>query len=84
MKTETAYWKPLPGKFGCHDWFHHHGMKMRLVSCERVEGRLIIEGSAAKLTITAQPFKSTKQRTWAVEWEVRQSFNEKNNRGRVL
>ncbi|MFC1599111.1 hypothetical protein ACFL2U_03860 [Patescibacteria group bacterium] len=65
---------PELGMFGQPNWCHHHCTKMRLNKEETdlENKKIIIEGSAAKLTIT---FHEELKR-WLVSWEVIQSQNE--------
>ena len=56
-------------------WWHHHGSKMRLASCDLNNLLLVIEGSAASVRISRRAVGPG----WILKWEVRQSQIDKVN-----
>ncbi|MDP2630772.1 MAG: hypothetical protein Q8P56_05175 [Candidatus Uhrbacteria bacterium] len=71
MKTATAVRRTEPEiRIYCPIWFHHHGSKMKVVAFDEKECRLVIAGSAAKITI--RPGRQIQEGGdgWVVDWEV--------------
>ena len=64
-------------------WWHHHGSKMRVKEFCSGQKTLVLAGSAATVQIMPWPIEGQKPEPWGVEWEVKQSRNEKAN-GRVF
>lgn len=63
----TSVTKPRINLYGNPAWYHHHGEKMKVSEFDKEKRRLVIAGSAAKVTISA----ATKSvRWWAIDWEV--------------
>ncbi|HVU80276.1 MAG TPA: hypothetical protein VHD37_02845, partial [Candidatus Paceibacterota bacterium] len=69
MKTHVST-KPPNINFNWPTWWHHHGGKMKVVEVDARTHTLIIEGSAAKLTIRSGSSIEPTGRGWIVEWEV--------------
>jgi hypothetical protein len=51
-------------------WYHHHGSKMRVVEFDEKAHRLVIAGSAAKITIRPGQEVQEGGNGWVVDWEV--------------
>lgn len=57
--------KPAMSMFG-PEWWHHHGMKMRLAERHVQVGLMILKGSAAELKVA----KARDREGWYVTWKV--------------
>ncbi len=58
------------GLFG-PEWWHHHGIKMRLKSIDHQQKQLVISGSAATVIIRKAPSVNPQTKEgWFVDWEV--------------
>lgn len=66
---------------GFPDWFHHHGLKMRLKQLNEVDHVLVIKGSAATIIIKQVDGAPFTGKEWAVNWEVIQSMPDEIVRG---
>ena len=57
-------------------WCHHHGAKMQVVQFNQEEHRLVIAGSAAKVTIRHGSQIQEGGDVWVVDWEVTHAHDE--------
>ena len=67
-------------------WWHGHGTKMQVEMLDLEERRLVLSGSAAKVTVTkSSSIDPEYQRHWMVNWNVIQSVPDKEGaQGGVL
>jgi len=54
-------------------WYHHHGSKMRVSHFNPQNHTLVIDGSAANLTINRAKQSYRKKEGWFIEWKVSQA-----------
>ena len=57
-------------KSGFPAWWHHHGIKMKIVEMRQPERFLVIAGSAAEVTIEPAWQPLTDGEGWVVSWKI--------------
>lgn len=55
---------------GKPEWFHHHGFKMSLETCDTETPLVVISATAARLEITHSPLFEKDSHPWFVSWRV--------------